>query len=121
LEKIARAEPDDTAPAQKSQSTTTMGLKLSPLTTDLRRELHVARAVKGVVVTNVADDSPLADLGLAAGDVIVAIDQEPVASPKEVTTKLDAAKKGGKNLLFLINRHGVNQFVALNLGAGGKG
>ena len=47
--------------------------------------------------------------------------QEPVASPKDVTVKLDAAKKDGKNLLFLINRHGVNQFVALNLGAAGKG
>ena len=121
LEKVARAGPDDSAPPQKPQSTTTMGLKLSPLTADLRRELHVPRAVKGVAVTGVDDASPLADLGLAPGDVIVAIDQEPVAAPKDVTAKLDAAKKGGKNLLLLINRHGVNQFVALNLGAAGKG
>ena len=51
--------------------------------------------------------------------MIQAINQEPVAAPKDVTAKLDAMKKSGnKNLLFLINRHGVNQFVALNLGGG---
>ncbi len=110
------------APQDHPQTATTMGLKLSPLTADLRRELSVPKNVKGVVVTLIADASPLAALGLAPGDVIQAVNQEPVAMPKDFIAKLDAVKKSGsKNLLLLINRHGVNQFVALNLANGGNG
>ena len=116
-EQVARGG-EDNGPPPKSQSATAMGLKLAPLTPELRRELHVQRSVKGVVVTSVADASPLAELGLTPGDVIVAINQEPVGAPRDVTAKLEAAKKsGGKNLLFLINRHGINQFVAVTVGA----
>jgi serine protease Do len=119
-EQVARGE--EAAPESHPQTASTMGLKLEPLTADLRRELHVPRNVKGVVVSSVAPSSPLADLGLAPGDVIQAINQEPVATPKEVIAKLDAAKKGSnKSLLFLINRHGINEFVALSVGNGGNG
>jgi len=116
-EQMARNE--EPGPASKPQSASAMGMKLAPLTPELRRELSVPKSVKGVVVTSVAEKSPLAELGLAPGDVIQAINQEPVTSTKDVTTKLDAMKKSGtKSLLFLINRHGVNQFVALTMGGG---
>jgi serine protease Do len=99
-----------------------MGLKLTALTQELRRELNVPRNVSGVVVTAVSRASPLAELGLAPGDVIQAINQEPVHTPKDVTARLAAFRKdGGKNLLLLINRHGINQYVALSVGAGDKG
>jgi serine protease Do len=118
-ERVARNEPP--APPQP-QATTTMGLKLEPLTPDLRRDLHVPRNVNGVVVTSVSPAGPLAELGLAPGDVIQAINREAVHAPKDVSAKLAAFKKdGGKNLLLLINRHGINQYVALTVGAGDKG
>jgi len=108
--------------ATPTPSTSAMGLKLSPLTPELRRQLHVPASVKGVVVSDVADDSPLAQLGITAGDVIQTINQEPVTSPKEVSSKLAAARKGGKfNLLLLINRHGINQYVALSVNGDGNG
>ncbi|MGH7088814.1 MAG: PDZ domain-containing protein, partial [Stellaceae bacterium] len=119
LQQVARNEKPE--PSPKPEVASAMGLKLSPLTPEMRRELQVPKSIKGVVVTGVENSSPLADLGLAPGDVIQAINQRPVTSPKEVIAELDAAKKsGGKNLLFLINRHGVNQFVALTVG-GSKG
>ena len=94
-----------------------MGLKLAPLTNELRQQLHLGKAVKGVVVTAVADNSPLADLGLQRGDVIESINQQPTATPKEVSDLLARAKdgKGGTNVLMLINRNGINQYVALSL------
>ncbi|HUB94834.1 MAG TPA: PDZ domain-containing protein, partial [Stellaceae bacterium] len=120
-EQMANAGDEDTAPKQV-QTASAMGLKLAPLTQEMRRELHVPRSVKGVVVTSVADSSPLADLGIAAGDVIQAINQEPVAVPKDVTAKLEAIRKSGdKNLLLLINRHGVNQYIAMTVGKGDNG
>ncbi|HUZ74988.1 MAG TPA: DegQ family serine endoprotease [Stellaceae bacterium] len=104
------------------QSASALGLRLAPLTPELRRALHVPEHVNGVVVEGVSNSSPLAERGIVPGDVIQAINQEPVNSPKEAIAKLEAARKGSsKNLLFLINRQGVNQFVALSLGANNKG
>jgi serine protease Do len=69
-------------------------------------------------VTGVEENSPLAELGIQPGDVIEQINQQPVTTPHEVVQKLEAARneKGpDKNLLVLLNRHGVNQYVALSV------
>jgi serine protease Do len=94
-----------------------MGLHLSPLNGDWRQRLHIGRDVKGVVVTSVSDNSPLADLGLQRGDVIESVNQKAVTTPSEVVSALENAKnaKGDRNVLFLLNRNGVNQYVALSL------
>jgi len=101
--------------------TASMGLKLSPLTPELRRRAQVPKGVKGVLVTDVAPDSPLAEIGVAPGDVIVSINQQAVATPKDAAQKLASvrAQKGAdKTLLLLINRQGVNQYVALSVQSG---
>jgi serine protease Do len=121
-EQVARNESGPPAHPQQ-QEASAMGMKLAPLTPELRRELHVPANVKGVVVTGVANSSPLAELGIAPGDVIQAVNQEPVGSPRDLSAKLEAMRKGtgSKNLLLLINRHGVNQYVALSVGGGDNG
>jgi serine protease Do len=100
-----------------------LGLRLAPLTDELRQQLHIGKSVKGVVVVNVTDGSPLAEFGLQRGDVIVTIDQEPATSAKQVTDRLTEAKnaKSDKNVLILLNRRGVNQYVALSLKGDDKG
>ena len=100
------------------EESSTLGLHLSPLTSEWRRRLHVPASVKGVVVTSIADNSPLAELDIATGDVIQAINQQPVTTPKEAIDKIDAVrheKSGNKTLLLLLNRHGINQYVALSV------
>ena len=90
-----------------------LGLKLAPLTPELRKQLKVPSGVRGVVVSEIADSSPLADIDLQPGDVIVSVNQEPVVTPKEAVAKLKAAQSSSdKKLLLQINRHGVNAFVA---------
>jgi serine protease Do len=99
-----------------AQNSSAMGLHLSSLTSEWRQRLHLGHSVKGVVVTSVADDSPLADLGLQRGDVIEQINQKGVTTPGEVVTALNAAKNAkGENVLILLNRNGINQYVALSL------
>jgi serine protease Do len=94
-----------------------MGLKLAPLTDQLRKRMGVAKGVKGVVITAVSDNSPLTEFGIQPGDVIESINQQPVSSPQDVAKQLQQAQKGSdKNLLLLLNRHGVNQYVALSFG-----
>jgi serine protease Do len=124
------ALPDNPQQVAKNESgggdvakSSAMGLKLAPLTNELRQQLHLGKGVKGVVVTSVADNSPLADLGLQRGDVIVSINQQATTTPKEVSDLLTRAKntKGGTNVLMLINRNGVNQYVALSLSSEDNG
>jgi serine protease Do len=83
----------------------------------VRRELHVAKDVHGVVVTRVDDGSVAEEIGLARGDVVVAINQEPVGSPQDAADKLrEIAKSPKKDALLLLNRHGVTQYVGVSLG-----
>ena len=106
------------------QTSHALGLKLAPLTPDLRRQAGVPAEVKGVIVTDVADDSPLADIGIQPGDVIVAVNQQPAGSPQDVAAKFDALSKdksGNKTLLLLINRRGINQYVALSFSGNDNG
>ena len=56
----------------------------------------VPENVKGVVVTGIDDDSPLAALDLQPGDVIEAINQRPVASPEEAIADLKEAAASGR-------------------------
>jgi serine protease Do len=94
-----------------------LGMHFSPLTSQLRRELHLAKDVRGVVVTRVDSGSAADDVGLSEGDVLVAIDQQPVNTPQEAAEKLnEAAASPKKSALLLLNRHGVTQYVGVSLG-----
>ncbi|HVA11778.1 MAG TPA: PDZ domain-containing protein, partial [Stellaceae bacterium] len=119
----ANSRGGDNGNGATAQNSSAMGLHLAPLNAEWRQRLHIGRAVKGVVVTSVADDSPLADLGLQRGDVIESINQKPTNSTQEVVGALNAAKKakGDRNVLILLNRNGVNQYVALSLSTQGNG
>ena len=104
------------------QSATAFGLKLAPLTSEMRQRAGVPKGVKGVVVTGIEDSSPLAALGIQPGDVIEQVNQQSVTTPKQAETRLKEAQSGkNKNVLLLINRHGTNQFLALSMSKGENG
>ncbi len=103
---------------EQSAQATAAGMHFAPLTNDLRRELHVAKGIDGVVVTKVDGGSAAEDVGLTEGDVVVAINQQPVHTPEEAAAKLEqAAKSPKKTALLLLNRHGVTQYVGMSLGS----
>ncbi len=102
---------------EQPAQTEALGMHFSPLTNELRRELHVAKDVHGVVVTRVDSGSAADDVGLSEGDVLVAIDQQPVNTPQEAAKKLkEVAASPKKSALLLLNRHGVTQYVGVSLG-----
>jgi len=94
-----------------------LGLTLSDLTPPLREKYEIASDVKGVIVTDVAEDSPSFEKRVQAGDVIVEISQEPVATPDDVKARIEALKKDGRKsaLLLLSNKDGDLRFVAVNI------
>ena len=93
-----------------------LGLRFAPLTDEARQEFDIPRDVHGVVVADVAPDSPAAR-EIEPGDVIVSINQRPVSAPSEAAEALAAAaNSANKNILVLINRKGTNQFVGFAAG-----
>ncbi|HVH81661.1 MAG TPA: hypothetical protein VM782_19830, partial [Stellaceae bacterium] len=55
--------------------------------------------------------------GLSRGDVIMSINQQPANSPKDAADRLrEIAKSPNKTALLLLNRHGVTQYVGIDLG-----
>jgi serine protease Do len=99
-----------------------VGMHFEPLTDQLRRELHVAKDVRGVVVTRVDNGSAAEDGGVTNGDVVVAINQKPVDSPQQAANKLnEAAHSSRKSALLLLNRHGVTEYVGVNFAGRNQG
>ena len=106
----------------QAENTSALGLKLAPLSDQLRKRAGVPKSVKGVVVTGIDDNSPLAELGIQPGDVIQQVNQQPVTTPQQAEQKLKEAQAGkDKSLLLLINRHGTNQYLALSMAKGDNG
>jgi serine protease Do len=97
-------------------TTETLGMTLAPLDATTRETFSIPETIEGVVVTEAAGDSPAAGQGIAAGDVIVEVGQEPVDSPDDVTSRIDQARQAGrKNVLMLLSRQGELRFVPLPL------
>ena len=93
-------------------------MHLAALNSQLRRDLHAGKDVQGVVITQVDPGSVADEVGLSEGDILVAIDQQPVKTPQEAAAKLkEAAAAPKKSVLLLLNRRGVTQYVGMNLGA----
>ena len=76
-------------------------------------------AAKGVVITEVPQNSPGAAQGLRPGDLLVAVGHEPVGSLEEVQQKIAAARKNGrKSVLVRVERESSARFIALPFEAG---
>lgn len=85
-----------------------LGLALRPLT---RNERQQSQIEGGLVVEGVS--GPAARAGVAAGDVLLAINGQPVQSAEQVR---DVMKGKPKNIALLVQRNGETLFVPLKLG-----
>jgi serine protease Do len=94
-----------------------LGLDLADLSAELRQRNKIKDSVKGVVITAVDPNSAAAEKRLTAGEVIVEVGQEPVATAADVIKRVDQLKKDGRPsaLLLVANAQGELRFVALSL------
>jgi serine protease Do len=103
--KVAKLdEPDRQAAAGGGAAATDLGIAARSLTPDLAKSLDVPEG-RGVLVERVQDGSRAENAGLAAGDVIVEVDQHPVASVAALRAVLEK-HQAGKPLLMLVHREG---------------
>jgi serine protease Do len=107
----APAEPEKPKPPP---SVDALGLKLTKITPELRKQFSLPDVAKGVVVTEVPQNSPGAIQGLRPGDLVIAVGRDAVAGPEDLQQKVAAAKKiGHKRVLVRVEREGTARFVAL--------
>ena len=108
--KVGRLEAESRqAQAATQDSEGKWGLTVQDLTPQIARQLGVD-AEQGAVVTGVTPGSPAEEASLQRGDVILEVNQEPVASANDVKQAVD----GKDSVLLLVQRKNVKQFVAMN-------
>ncbi|MDH3637435.1 MAG: DegQ family serine endoprotease [Gammaproteobacteria bacterium] len=91
-----------------------LGVTLSALTDDLRTRYRISSNAEGVLVVDVAPDSPAGKKGVRPGDLIKRVGAEQVSEPGEVVTAVRrAADQDRKSVLLLIERSGNDRFVAV--------
>jgi serine protease Do len=88
---------------------TGFGATVKTLTEDLAKEYDLKDVAKGVIVTEVEENSPAAKAGLQPGDVITGINGDAVTNPKEFRSALKSSKGNGARIKLL--RDGAKTFL----------
>ena len=87
------------------------GLSVQNLTPEMKRSLNLPGRITGVIVTEVASDSPVAGL-LAPGDVLMEINRKKIGSVADYAAAV-AKIKSGEPVLLLIYREGATFYVTV--------
>ena len=98
--------------------TTLLGLKLQPITEEMRSKYGIDAKLKGVLITEIDPASPAAQKQIKVGDVIVEAAQEPVLSGEDIAKAIEKVKKAGRKAVLLRVEDGKGdlRFVALPVG-----
>jgi serine protease Do len=117
---VARLVEDDdlTGPKKAEESApekALIGLKLSPLTDELRQKFGIDAKVKGVMIMEIDPQSPAAAKNLKVGDVIVEAAQDQIDTVDDIAKSVDKVKKSGRKqvLLRIEGSKGDTRFVAV--------
>ena len=107
--RVGELEDRAQAAAETSEATRgRLGLAVRPLSPEEHRRADIKG---GLVVEQVA--GPAARAGIEPGDVVLAVNGQPIAAPEQLR---DFAGKAGKHLALLIQRGDTTMFVPLDLG-----
>ena len=119
-QKVAKA-PVAKPNGAKHEEVAELGVRLAPMSDELRARFKLGEEVEGVVITDVAPGGAAAEKQIMPGSVIRKIgpDQQPVTTPDQVRRKIAEARKANlKSILVLIQSGRTQRFVALNIGKG---
>jgi serine protease Do len=94
---------DQNAPGGGSE-TALEGVQVDNLTPDAIQQLNLPAGTKGVLVTDVDENSAAADAGLRPNDVIERVNHKPVTSVSDMDAAL---RQGGSNGTLLLIRRGA--------------
>ena len=94
-----------------------LGLTLAPLTPQASAQLNLPNSATGAVIANVRPNSAADQAGIQAGDLLVGVGAQRIASPGDAVAAIQSAKKSGAPAVALrIIRQGQALFVGIGLG-----
>ncbi|MBR0671509.1 DegQ family serine endoprotease [Neoroseomonas soli] len=105
-------------PAQPAQPVELagLGMRVMGITDELRQRFNLRPEQRGVVIVEVAPNSPAAERELRPGDVIVEVQQERVSTPAEVQERIARLRQQNRGVaLFAVEGAGGQRFVPLRL------
>jgi serine protease Do len=107
-EDLAMAKPGEEA----AEDGPRIGLLLTPLTPEAREKRGLDDADPGVLVAQVAQNSPAQRAGIKAGSVISMVGQEPVTEPDDVARAVrEAADQDRPSVLLRVEQDGEQRFI----------
>ena len=120
-ERTARGDqpmPDapDAPEGQASLAARALGLEVAGTSGPVGERFDVPPRIEGVVVADVAPESPAARHGLRPGHVIARLGRQPVPTPEAFDTGLRAAMEQGMDgVVMLVRRGNAARFVSVPL------
>jgi serine protease Do len=93
-----------------------LGLKVGPITPEVRERFSLRAEQRGVVITEVEPGGNAAERDLRPGDVIVEVQQERVNTPQEVQSRIEALRRQNRaSALLLVEGQQGQRFVPLRI------
>ena len=80
-----------------------LGVAVRPMTPDAAESAGL-KDPKGVVIESVVEGSPAEKAGVQKGDVIVAVNEQPVAAPQELTRRIVGTSPGTRVELSIVRK-----------------
>ena len=115
------AEAPSAPAAQRPVELAELGLKIAPISNELRERFNLKPEQRGVVIVEVASGSTAAERELRAGDVIVEVQQQRVNTPAEVQEQIERLRRQNRTVgLFAVESAAGQRFVPLRLNARGN-
>src|SRR4029453_16509148 len=105
-------QPSEEALAAAESGDDILGLSVEPLTPESARQNRLS-ARSGLLVTEVAPDSPGAAAGIKPGDAIIEVTRRPVSDPAVFKQIVAALKPGESVPVYLQRGGGRNEYVML--------
>jgi serine protease Do len=93
------------------------GWRLARIDAAARHAFGIDAGLTGVVVTQIAAEGAAAEAGLKAGDVVVQVQQEPVAAPEDIDRLIGLARRHARRYAVVLvqrNAEGL-RWVAMSL------
>jgi serine protease Do len=107
--------PDAAVPAETA---VLLGLTVAAISPELRQKYGLSESAAGVVVIDADPKGAGAGKGIVAGDVVMEVTNEKVATPEDFAARVAAVKEAGRKsvLLLVADAKGEIRFVAVPVG-----
>ncbi|MBI2815844.1 MAG: Do family serine endopeptidase [Acidobacteria bacterium] len=105
---------EESSREEKEGTEAKFGITIQNITPEAANRLGLGSDVKGVMVTNVDNDSFADEIGILRGDVITQINQQPVTKVDDVL-KIQRSLTPKSDVVFLVQRNQRGQSMTLYL------